>query len=105
MRRLLFWDIFQMGKAFAFKKCIGYMRSSTCCCLFSLSNYYSRQTAHSRFRWLFRSWYRFCNAWRAVLDGTEILAIYLTRQSSLSVGDVILGFNIVGFLWQRICQH
>lgn len=33
----------------------------------------------------------------AVLDGTEVLAIYLTRKSSLSVGDVILGFNIVIF--------
>ncbi|MCS6808052.1 MAG: YitT family protein [Bacteroidota bacterium] len=33
----------------------------------------------------------------AVIDGTEILAIYLTRKSSLSVGDVILGFNIIIF--------
>lgn len=33
----------------------------------------------------------------AVIDGTEILAIYLTRKSSLSVGDVILGFNVVIF--------
>lgn len=33
----------------------------------------------------------------AVIDGTEILAIYLTRKGSLSVGDVILGFNVVIF--------
>jgi len=33
----------------------------------------------------------------AVIDGTEVLAIYLTRKSSLSIGDVILGFNIVIF--------
>jgi uncharacterized membrane-anchored protein YitT (DUF2179 family) len=33
----------------------------------------------------------------AVIDGTEVLAIYLTRKSSLSVGDVILGFNLIIF--------
>ncbi|MFY7998238.1 MAG: YitT family protein [Candidatus Kapaibacteriota bacterium] len=33
----------------------------------------------------------------AVIDGTEVLAIYLTRKSSISVGDVILGFNIIIF--------
>jgi len=32
-----------------------------------------------------------------VIDGTEILAIYLNRKSSLSVGDFILLFNIVIF--------
>jgi uncharacterized membrane-anchored protein YitT (DUF2179 family) len=33
----------------------------------------------------------------AVIDGTEILAIYLSRNSSLSVGDFILVFNIIIF--------
>ena len=33
----------------------------------------------------------------AVIDGTEILAIYMTRKLSLSVGDFILIFNIVIF--------
>jgi len=33
----------------------------------------------------------------AVLDGTEVLAIYLSRKSSLSVGDIILVFNLVIF--------
>lgn len=33
----------------------------------------------------------------AVLDGTEVLAIFLSRRSSLSVGDVILIFNILIF--------
>lgn len=32
-----------------------------------------------------------------VIDGTEVLAIYLNRKSSLSVGDFILSFNIVIF--------
>jgi len=32
-----------------------------------------------------------------VIDGTEILAIYFNRKSSLSVGDFILLFNIVIF--------
>ena len=32
-----------------------------------------------------------------VLDGTEIMAIYLSRKTSLSVGDIILVFNIVIF--------
>ena len=33
----------------------------------------------------------------AVIDGTEILAIYLNRKYSLSVGDFILIFNIIIF--------
>lgn len=33
----------------------------------------------------------------AVLDGTEVLAIFLSRKSSLSVGDIILIFNLVIF--------
>lgn len=33
----------------------------------------------------------------AVLDGTEVLAIFLSRKSSLSVGDIILIFNLIVF--------
>jgi uncharacterized membrane-anchored protein YitT (DUF2179 family) len=33
----------------------------------------------------------------AVLDGTEVLAVYLSRKSSLSVGNVILIFNLFIF--------
>lgn len=33
----------------------------------------------------------------AVLDGTEVLAIYISRKTSLTVGDVILLFNLVIF--------
>ena len=33
----------------------------------------------------------------AVLDGTEVLAIYLGRKSGLTIGDLILMFNIVIF--------
>jgi uncharacterized membrane-anchored protein YitT (DUF2179 family) len=33
----------------------------------------------------------------AVIDGTEILAIYLSRKRSLSVGDFIMVFNIIIF--------
>lgn len=39
----------------------------------------------------------------AVIDGTEILAIFLSRKRSLSVGDFILVFNIIIFsvaAWQ-----
>lgn len=32
-----------------------------------------------------------------VIDGTEVLAIYLSRKNSLTVGDFILTFNIVIF--------
>ena len=32
-----------------------------------------------------------------VIDGTEILAVFLTRKSSLTIGDIILIFNIVIF--------
>ena len=33
----------------------------------------------------------------AVIDGTEVLALYLSRKISLSVGDIILVFNIMIF--------
>jgi len=33
----------------------------------------------------------------SVLDGTEVLAIYISRKVSLSIGDVILVFNIIIF--------
>lgn len=34
----------------------------------------------------------------AVIDGTEVLAVYVSRKSSLSVGDVIALFNIALFI-------
>ena len=33
----------------------------------------------------------------AVIDGTEVLAVWLSRRTSLTVGDIILGFNLVIF--------
>jgi uncharacterized membrane-anchored protein YitT (DUF2179 family) len=33
----------------------------------------------------------------AVIDGTEVLAVWLSRRTSLSVGDIILGFNLLIF--------
>lgn len=33
----------------------------------------------------------------AVIDGTEVMAVYLSRRTSLTVGDIILLFNIVIF--------
>ena len=33
----------------------------------------------------------------SVIDGTEVLAIYSSRKTTLTVGDVILGFNILIF--------
>ncbi|UKJ06140.1 YitT family protein [Solitalea lacus] len=33
----------------------------------------------------------------SVIDGTEILAVYVTRKSSLTIGDIILIINIVIF--------
>jgi uncharacterized membrane-anchored protein YitT (DUF2179 family) len=33
----------------------------------------------------------------AVLDGTEVLAIYLSKRTSLTIGDVILALNIIIF--------
>ena len=34
----------------------------------------------------------------AIIDGTEVLAIYISRKTSLSVGNVILLFNVVIFI-------
>lgn len=33
----------------------------------------------------------------SVIDGTEVLAIYTSRKTTVTVGDVILGFNILIF--------
>lgn len=33
----------------------------------------------------------------AVIDGTEVLAIFISRRSSLSIGDVVLIFNVMIF--------
>ncbi|SDX76702.1 Uncharacterized membrane-anchored protein YitT, contains DUF161 and DUF2179 domains [Lutibacter oricola] len=33
----------------------------------------------------------------AVIDGTEVLAIYLSKKTGLSIGDIILLFNVVIF--------
>jgi uncharacterized membrane-anchored protein YitT (DUF2179 family) len=33
----------------------------------------------------------------SVIDGTEVLAIYSSRKTTLTVGDVILGFNVLIF--------
>ncbi len=33
----------------------------------------------------------------AVLDGSEVLALYISRKTSLTVGDIIMGFNIFIF--------
>ena len=35
----------------------------------------------------------------AVIDGTEVLAIYMSKKTGLTIGDVILIFNIVIFLF------
>lgn len=34
----------------------------------------------------------------AILDGTEVLAIYISRNTSLTVGNIILIFNVIIFL-------
>ena len=34
----------------------------------------------------------------AIIDGTEVLAIFISRKSSLSVGSVILIFNVIIFI-------
>jgi uncharacterized membrane-anchored protein YitT (DUF2179 family) len=35
----------------------------------------------------------------AVIDGTEVLAIYMSKKTGLTIGDVILIFNIIIFLF------
>lgn len=35
----------------------------------------------------------------AVIDGTEVLAIYLNKRTGLSMGDIILIFNVIIFLF------
>ena len=35
----------------------------------------------------------------AVLDGTEVLAIYVSKKTGLTIGDIILIFNIIIFLF------
>ena len=35
----------------------------------------------------------------AVIDGTEVLAIYLSKKTGLTIGDIILIFNIIIFCY------
>ncbi|MCK5678965.1 MAG: YitT family protein, partial [Flavobacteriaceae bacterium] len=35
----------------------------------------------------------------AVIDGTEVLAIYLSKKTGLTIGDIVLIFNILIFLF------
>ena len=35
----------------------------------------------------------------AVIDGTEVIAIYLSKKTGLTIGDIILIFNIIIFLF------
>ncbi|GHM99542.1 membrane protein [Cytophagales bacterium WSM2-2] len=41
----------------------------------------------------------------SVLDGTEILAIYSSRKTTLTVGDIILAFNIIIFSVAAYLMH
>ena len=38
----------------------------------------------------------------AVLDGTEILAVFLNKKTSLTIGDIVLIFNIIIFLFAAV---
>ena len=37
-----------------------------------------------------------------VLDGTEIMAVYINRRSALSIGDIILMINVVIFMFAAV---
>lgn len=41
----------------------------------------------------------------AVIDGTEVLAVYVSRNSSLSVGDFIAIFNIILFITAAFLEN
>lgn len=47
-------------------------------------------------------WYRFSIRGGAVIDGTEVLAIYLSRKLGATIGDIIIIINILIFLPQHI---
>lgn len=89
---------FQMGKAFAFKSALAICGLALVVSVFPYPIITHDKLLIAAFGGFFLGLgIGFAMRGGAVLDGTEILAIYLTRQSSLSVGDVILGFNIVIF--------
>ncbi len=89
---------FQMGKAFAFKSALAICGLALAVSVFPYPIITHDKLLIAAFGGFFLGLgIGFAMRGGAVLDGTEILAIYLTRQSSLSVGDVILGFNIVIF--------
>ena len=39
----------------------------------------------------------------SVIDGTEVLAIFVSKKTSLTIGDVILLFNVLIFYLQHMC--
>lgn len=89
---------FQMGKAFAFKSALAICGLALVVAVFPYPIITHDKLLIAAFGGFFLGLgIGFAMRGGAVLDGTEVLAIYLTRQSSLSVGDVILGFNIAIF--------
>lgn len=89
---------FQMGKAFAFKSALAICGLALIVAVFPYPIITHDKLLIAAFGGFFLGLgIGFAMRGGAVLDGTEVLAIYLTRQSSLSVGDVILGFNIAIF--------
>lgn len=89
---------FQMGKAFAFKSALAICGLALVVAVFPYPIITHDKLLIAAFGGFFLGLgIGFAMRGGAVLDGTEVLAIYLTRQNSLSVGDVILGFNIAIF--------
>lgn len=88
----------QVSKAFALKTSLAIITLSICLSLINLPMLTNDKLLIAVFGGFFiGAGIGFCIRGGCVIDGTEVLAIYISRRSSLTVGDVIAVFNIVLF--------
>lgn len=88
----------QMGKNFAVKSCVAILGLAIAILLIPYPIVTSDKLLVSIFGGFFLgAGIGFAMRGGAVLDGTEVLAIYISRKSSLTIGDVIMAINVLIF--------
>lgn len=88
----------QMGRSFAMKSCMAIVALALAIFLIPYPVVTSDKLLVSIFGGFFLgAGIGFAMRGGAVLDGTEVLAIYISRKSTLTIGDVIMGINVLIF--------
>ena len=89
---------FTIGSQFAFRTVLAIIGLSLCLAFVSFPNVTDDNLLVAVFGGLFLgAGIGFAVRGGAVIDGTEVLAIYISRKTGLTIGDVILVINVVIF--------